>query len=79
MGERLMDDNIETFPYGFCDNCLILSPVRAMDFIGVNECRICGQVISQKRSRVVWLSREEAKVRGLRLYRKKRTKGDKHE
>jgi len=72
-----MAEDIPVFPYAFCDNCLILSPVRTMDFIGINECRICGQVLSQKQRRVVWLSRAEAKVRGLRLYRKKNSKGDK--
>jgi hypothetical protein len=79
MGEGLMDNTIKTYPYSFCERCLILSPVRVMDLVGINECRVCSEIMSQKTNRVVWLSREEAHVRGLRLYRERKKKSDKNE
>jgi hypothetical protein len=69
MGERLVvQDHVDEdkWPYLFCANCGRLSPVKYDKITQTPECLVChfALILSQS-GRTVYLSKNEAKVRGL--------------
>lgn len=62
------------YPYTYCETCAILSPVIILGALKIYRCKVCESIVNpatDERSRLVWLTKDEAIMRGLPFMRGK--------